>query len=252
MSEIECVLDAKSILGEGALWDVQDSVLYWVDIKRREIHRFDPASGQRRALVDAGGRRIARGARGRRPGRGDDLRLSFLRSRERPLRGDRRSRAGSPREPLQRRQAGPARPVLGRHHARSRDHGIRRALPPRPRPALAQDGRGRHGIERPRLEPGGRCHVLRLQQQPDGLGVRFRPGRRHDRQPARVHRHARDRRRARWRDGRRGGLLLADPAGRLEGRALRSQGPADPGRSSCRSSCRPARRSAARSWTCST
>jgi L-arabinonolactonase len=46
MSEIECVLDAKSILGEGALWDVQDRVLYWVDIKRREIHRFDPAGGR--------------------------------------------------------------------------------------------------------------------------------------------------------------------------------------------------------------
>jgi L-arabinonolactonase len=45
MGEIECVLDAKSILGEGPLWDVQDQALYWVDIKRHEIHRFDPVSG---------------------------------------------------------------------------------------------------------------------------------------------------------------------------------------------------------------
>jgi sugar lactone lactonase YvrE len=46
MNEVECVLDARSILGEGALWDVRDGVLWWVDIKAREIHRFDPASGR--------------------------------------------------------------------------------------------------------------------------------------------------------------------------------------------------------------
>ena len=46
MDGVRCVLDAKSILGEGALWDAQAAVLYWVDIKRREIHRFDPASGE--------------------------------------------------------------------------------------------------------------------------------------------------------------------------------------------------------------
>jgi L-arabinonolactonase len=48
MSEIVCVLDARAILGEGPLWDVQDQALWWVDIKRREIHRFDPASGRDR------------------------------------------------------------------------------------------------------------------------------------------------------------------------------------------------------------
>jgi L-arabinonolactonase len=46
MNHIECVLDARSILGEGPLWDMQDQVLYWIDIKRCEIHRFDPASGR--------------------------------------------------------------------------------------------------------------------------------------------------------------------------------------------------------------
>ncbi len=45
MTDIGCVLDARSLLGEGPLWDPQTRVLYWVDIKRREIHRFDPASG---------------------------------------------------------------------------------------------------------------------------------------------------------------------------------------------------------------
>ncbi|MFO1351106.1 MAG: SMP-30/gluconolactonase/LRE family protein [Gammaproteobacteria bacterium] len=46
MSTVRCVLDAKAILGEGALWDVREQVLYWVDIKGRAIHRFDPASGE--------------------------------------------------------------------------------------------------------------------------------------------------------------------------------------------------------------
>lgn len=46
MSDVGCVLDAKSLLGEDPLWDPRARVLHWVDIKRREIHRFDPASGR--------------------------------------------------------------------------------------------------------------------------------------------------------------------------------------------------------------
>lgn len=45
MKEVSCVLDARAFLGEGPLWDVSEQVLYWVDIKRREIHRFNPATG---------------------------------------------------------------------------------------------------------------------------------------------------------------------------------------------------------------
>jgi len=44
MTEVACILDAKAALGEGPLWDPAGGVLYWVDIKRREIHRFDPAT----------------------------------------------------------------------------------------------------------------------------------------------------------------------------------------------------------------
>ncbi|MBV8278003.1 MAG: SMP-30/gluconolactonase/LRE family protein [Verrucomicrobia bacterium] len=48
MINATCVLDAKSLLGEGPLWDVGEQRLYWVDIKRRLIHRSDPATGEDR------------------------------------------------------------------------------------------------------------------------------------------------------------------------------------------------------------
>lgn len=44
--KIECVVDSRSELGEGAVWDARDQVLWWVDIMGEKIHRFDPASGR--------------------------------------------------------------------------------------------------------------------------------------------------------------------------------------------------------------
>ncbi|WP_072641645.1 SMP-30/gluconolactonase/LRE family protein [Rhizobium leguminosarum] len=38
------VLDAKTSLGECPVWSVAEQVLYFVDIKSRRIHRFDPAT----------------------------------------------------------------------------------------------------------------------------------------------------------------------------------------------------------------
>ena len=46
MTEATCVLRANALLGEAPLWDPAERVLYWVDIKRREVHRFDPATGR--------------------------------------------------------------------------------------------------------------------------------------------------------------------------------------------------------------
>ena len=46
--DVTCVLPAGALLGEGALWDVTEQALYWVDIKGRRVHRFDPRRGQDR------------------------------------------------------------------------------------------------------------------------------------------------------------------------------------------------------------
>jgi L-arabinonolactonase len=40
--KVRCVSDVKAVLGEGPYWDVTDQRLYWVDIKGKQIHRFDP------------------------------------------------------------------------------------------------------------------------------------------------------------------------------------------------------------------
>lgn len=42
---IECVAATRSRLGEGAVWDVGDQRLWWVDILGGLIHRFDPVTG---------------------------------------------------------------------------------------------------------------------------------------------------------------------------------------------------------------
>jgi sugar lactone lactonase YvrE len=43
MTDVRCVLRAEAVLGEGAVWDVAGQALYWVDIKGRRVHRYDPA-----------------------------------------------------------------------------------------------------------------------------------------------------------------------------------------------------------------
>ncbi len=48
MRTVECVLPAASLLGEGALWDPVGQMLWWLDIKGRQIHCFDPSAGANR------------------------------------------------------------------------------------------------------------------------------------------------------------------------------------------------------------
>ncbi|MGF7148367.1 sugar lactone lactonase YvrE [Sphingomonas zeicaulis] len=45
MTDVRLALDARATLGEGPRWHAAEQRLYWVDIARNELHRFDPATG---------------------------------------------------------------------------------------------------------------------------------------------------------------------------------------------------------------
>ena len=47
MSEPKVVWDLAAELGEGPVWVERDSAVWFVDIKKHAIHRFDPANGDR-------------------------------------------------------------------------------------------------------------------------------------------------------------------------------------------------------------
>jgi sugar lactone lactonase YvrE len=44
-AEVRPILDPQSKLGEGALWDAERGVVWFVDIKRHRLWHFDPATG---------------------------------------------------------------------------------------------------------------------------------------------------------------------------------------------------------------
>jgi sugar lactone lactonase YvrE len=45
-----CILEIRSRLGEGPLWQAAERRLYWLDLLRPAIYRFDPASGRNEQL----------------------------------------------------------------------------------------------------------------------------------------------------------------------------------------------------------
>lgn len=49
MSEPVGVWDVAAELGEGPVWVERDSALWFTDIKRRKVHRYDPATGGKRS-----------------------------------------------------------------------------------------------------------------------------------------------------------------------------------------------------------
>jgi sugar lactone lactonase YvrE len=48
-SEPRLVWDLQADLGEGPVWVERDRALWFTDIKRQKVYRFDPASGEKRA-----------------------------------------------------------------------------------------------------------------------------------------------------------------------------------------------------------
>ena len=43
-AEVELVLDARALTGEGRVWDPLEKILCWIDIMRCELHRFNTAT----------------------------------------------------------------------------------------------------------------------------------------------------------------------------------------------------------------
>ncbi len=48
MMSPECVAPTGCLLGEGPLWSERDGFLWWVDIKRAKLHRYNPRTGNTR------------------------------------------------------------------------------------------------------------------------------------------------------------------------------------------------------------
>jgi sugar lactone lactonase YvrE len=48
---VELVLDARAVIGECPVWDPREGVLWWVDIPRGEVHRYDPDDHADRAFT---------------------------------------------------------------------------------------------------------------------------------------------------------------------------------------------------------
>ena len=47
--EVNVLVDIRALVGEGALWDEQAQMLYWVDILSNALFVYDPATGQNRS-----------------------------------------------------------------------------------------------------------------------------------------------------------------------------------------------------------
>lgn len=51
MTDVQCALETRSILGEGPMWHATERRLYWLDLRRPAIYRFDPASGRNEQIT---------------------------------------------------------------------------------------------------------------------------------------------------------------------------------------------------------
>jgi xylono-1,5-lactonase len=49
MPDVECIWQVGAMLGEGPVWSAAQQAVWFVDIKGQHIHRYHPASGERRS-----------------------------------------------------------------------------------------------------------------------------------------------------------------------------------------------------------
>ena len=199
MIEIECVVDAKAVLGEATYWDRAGRRAVVDRHLRTDDPPLRPDDRQGRHLAGAG---ISRHASRSASAAGSSLSMASGFYFFDPKSGTIRPRSSIRKRdiadyPLQRRQDRPARPLLvglacsrrpGKEPAK-----IASAIAARPRPLGPQRiGRGHRLLQRARLEPRQPHHVFHRQPHPPRLGVGFRPGERRDRQPPRLHRPHRE------------------------------------------------------------
>ena len=45
----EIVLDAHATIGESPTWSASERAIYWIDVKKPALYRFDPATGSQRS-----------------------------------------------------------------------------------------------------------------------------------------------------------------------------------------------------------
>ncbi len=50
MIQAELIIDAKATLGEGAIWDFEKKILYWIDIKDRKVHVYNPLNQANKSI----------------------------------------------------------------------------------------------------------------------------------------------------------------------------------------------------------
>jgi sugar lactone lactonase YvrE len=58
MTEVRCLLEKRSILGEGPIWRPRENSLYWIDLKAPGIYCFDVITRQNRQIPAALGKTI--------------------------------------------------------------------------------------------------------------------------------------------------------------------------------------------------
>ncbi len=58
MTEVRCLLEKRSVLGEGPIWRPRENSLYWIDLKAPAIYCFDVITRQNRQIPAALGKTI--------------------------------------------------------------------------------------------------------------------------------------------------------------------------------------------------
>ena len=128
--EPEVAVSIEAIVGEGAIWDSESGVLYWLDILGSQLYVFDPKTGHNRA-IDVGqavGTVVPRASGGLMVALHNGFAaLDLTTEKLTPIADPERA---IPANRFNDGKCDPGRPLLGRHNGVQRRAGPRRALLP--------------------------------------------------------------------------------------------------------------------------